>query len=1318
LRSCTLTDTLPTMQLGERVGGRFSIRRRAGSGGMSEVFEALDEDAGVPVAVKILRGASAEDLPRLEREARALAALRHPAVVRYVAHGSTDAGKPYLVMEWLDGEDLSSLLQRRQLDADEALSLARRVAGALAEAHRCGAIHRDIKPSNLFLVRGAVDQVKLIDFGIARLGALTRMTRTGVLLGTPGYMAPEQVCGELHLTPAVDVFALGAVLFEALAGRPTFQADSVMALFAKLVFEDPPPLAQLRPDVPLAMAALVGRMLAKNPSVRPRDGAALLAELEAIEQRRSLDDGPAPAAGSPGSLGTAERRVVSVVLIGAARPDPVDPAGTTVVVHRDAAASLQELGRITAEAGGRLELLADGTAAIALGETGVAKDRAARAARLALALRSAAANRPIAVATSGDAIAGRGPVGDAIDRAARRLAQPGSDAGSAPVAIAIDEVTRALLDPRFDVRDSDAGPELWAEREHARAPRPLLGKPTPCVGRERELKVLGDAFAECTAERRTQAFVVIAPAGTGKSRLAQELLRSLRWRGEPLEVWVGRGDSLRAGSPLGLLGQALRGAAGIVGGEPLTERRGKLRTWVERLVGPTERRRVTDFLGEVVGAPMPDDDSAPLRAARQDPLLMAEQMQRAFEDIVSAAGARSPVVLVLEDLHWGDAATVRFVDAALRVAEQSPLFVLALARPEILDLAPALWAERGAQVMNLRPLPRKAAERLAREMLGEAASDTIVARIVDQAEGHAFYLEELIRAAAEGKRALPETVVAMVQSRIEGLELEARRVLRAASVFGEVFWQGGLATLLGGPAEGGAASGWLAHLVDQGVIVRRRESRFPGEEELAFRHALLREGAYAMLTEADRALGHRLAGAWLSARGEADALLLAEHFERGGELEHAAGQCIVAAEQASRSGDDDATRSLAERGLAFGVGEPARSALLGLICQAHAWRAEFQAALPHAEEVVRAAPAGSVPWVRGIMIKLRALMTRGETEEFVALAEFVLSVEPAPEMTKLLTWVLGAFCIVVDIAGRFDVAVRIGERMDALAARFGEHHLDVPAWVSASRAQRLGLVAEHPWAALEQTGVAEDLCRRTNDRRFLLLLQSLRGMNLWFLGALDEAERKLRPVADMHPEFGIISAYPLFCLSGVLAERGALDEACSAAARLVDSARARGIALDEGRGRWALGSALLGAGRLEEAEREATAAREILAAVPLDLPGLLATLAAVRLARGRVDDALAAAREGLARYETQGAAGFFRGARIRLVHAECLHAAGRIDEARDAVGIARDRLLGLAERIGDPARRRSFLEDVPENARTLSLARAWLAESRPGHSEG
>ena len=280
---------------------------------------------------------------------------------------------------------------------------------------------------------------------------------------------------------------------------------------------------------------------------------------------------------------------------------------------------------------------------------------------------------------------------------------------------------------------------------------------------------------------------------------------------------------------------------------------------------------------------------------------MSDQMHGAWLDFLEAETHAHPVLLLLEDLHWSDFGTLRFIDTALRAQRNRPWMVLALARPEVFEIFPRLRAGRqDVQEIHLRGLGRKASERLVRQVLGDGVGPETMARLVHQADGNAFYLEELIRAVAEGKDAiLPETVLAMAETRLARLPLETRRVLRAASVFGEVCWDGGVVMLLGGAMEAMTAGAPLAKLVDQELLVTRPESRFPGEQELMFRHVLIREAAYVTLPEADRTLGHRLAGEWLEQHREADPMVLAGHFERGGEHARAARYCAEPTPQTS-----------------------------------------------------------------------------------------------------------------------------------------------------------------------------------------------------------------------------------------------------------------------------------------------------------------------------------------------------------------------------------------------------------------------------------
>ncbi|HEU4538535.1 MAG TPA: serine/threonine-protein kinase, partial [Polyangiaceae bacterium] len=296
------------------VAGRFLLERPAGSGGMGTVYRALDRHSGEAVALKLLASDAEPLRARALVEADALAALDHPAIVRLVAHGLADDGRPFLAMEWLEGEDLAARLARAPLTADEAVRLGARVAAALAAAHARGVLHRDLKPSNLFLPGDDVDHVKLVDFGIARLAhAGRRLTLTGAAIGTPGYMAPEQVSGDGNLGPAVDLFALGAVLFECLAGRPAFRGESPMALLAKVLLDEPPRLDALRTDLPPALADFVAGLLAKDPACRPAaaEAASALAALRSALEPALLSAGaPTPAAAG---LSGAEQRLVCVL---------------------------------------------------------------------------------------------------------------------------------------------------------------------------------------------------------------------------------------------------------------------------------------------------------------------------------------------------------------------------------------------------------------------------------------------------------------------------------------------------------------------------------------------------------------------------------------------------------------------------------------------------------------------------------------------------------------------------------------------------------------------------------------------------------------------------------------------------------------------------------------------------------------------------------------------------------------------------------------------------------------------------------------------
>lgn len=1274
---------------GDLVDARFEVEFCAGVGGMGRVYRCRDATTGRSVALKVMAAVGEANRERFAREVRLLSELRHPGIVRYVAHGVLPDGDPYLVMEWVDGEALGGRICGEPLSVRDAVSLARRLCDALSEAHARGIVHRDIKPANIILQDGQLDAPKVLDFGLARTIDTTQpITRTGGMVGTPAYMAPEQARKADELDARADVFALGCVFFECLAGYAAFRGPSVVAVLCKVLLEDPPWLAEVRRDVPEVLAELVGRMLAKDPADRPHDARAVREALDTIQAGGKIPSSQRP------SIGAGEQRYLSVILAG--RPQDAarkQPSPSTLGAPR----LLVGMRKATEPFDAELNQLADSTVMLTLRGQGTAADRAARAARCALAVRDLLPEVPVVLATGRGMVKVRQPVGDVIDEAARLLALAARGAPSEQDGgpVLVDTVSASLLDARFELRKHSERFELLAYRSQAAEPRKLLGRETPCVGRARELATLRAVWDECTAEPVARPIVVTGPPGIGKTRLMREWVAELKSVAPHPCILSVRADPMGSGGAFGMASRLVRAAAGARDDDAPALVRDKLRARAKTCVPAPEVERVTEFLADMVGLPPGDPDGLAQRAARLDPVLRGDQIRRAFQDWLAAESRARPVLIVLEDLHWGDVPTVELMASVLRNLHDHPLCVVGLARPELEERFPRLWTDRDVTTFTLGPLRFRAAVQLVCAAL-EGVGDTLAEQIAKRSGGNPFFLEELIRAQAEGRsERAPDNLLAMLQARLDELAGSLRRALRAASVFGDTFCPAGVAALLGEEAKDLARS--MDSLLERELLVRPEANAGP-DDELAFAQGLWREAAYATLPEHDRRLGHALAAAWLELKRPGEALAIAEHYELGENRDKAGEWYCVAARHALSAGDHEGALARAERGLACGLSETQVGELRCLQAEAHKWRGENSLAECRALEALALLRAGSMAWFTAVGEAAAASGKLGNKDQLVELAGLLkgnraVSADAAPARVIALT----------RSATQLVLAGRTEEADELLGMLFeGEIDPSVAGWVYEARAVRAGsghdpggrvAMAQRAAACFEQAGDLRNAC---------LQLTSV-GFALNEIGSFQSAERSLNDAIALGERMGLSNAVStaraqlgraLFSL-----QRWKPAEAALAAA--IAALREQGNQRLEGVARSYLARLLLQTERGGEAENEARRALAVLGKAPPLRAGASAVLASVLLALGRVQEAADNAHDAFETLEHAGSLPTGEGL-VRLMRAETLLALGQRADAALALSRARQQLERQASQIEDEALRAAFYA-MPEHARIRQL---------------
>jgi serine/threonine-protein kinase len=360
-RAREVTDPL----VGGTLAGRFRITRRIGEGGMGVVYEAVHALIGRPVALKVLHERYVERpevAARLMNEARLASSIRNEHIVDIFDFGETADGRTFVVMELLDGASLAQVIRSEgPLSEARAVSICMQVADALGAAHERGIIHRDVKPENVFLApRDGADFAKVLDFGISKTvrvgdGAeAERLTQTGVVLGTPMYMSPEQARGEDGIDQRIDVYALGVILYECLTGELPFRGSNYLGIISDVLNRTPAPPREVRPDLGISRAAeqVVLRAMAKDREARYPSMSELGADLRRVLAGEPLLTGPATPQPAPGRarrplaayaiLGALAAAVVLVAVVVASRAAPVPSRPATVAAAAPVVAAPQQ----------------------------------------------------------------------------------------------------------------------------------------------------------------------------------------------------------------------------------------------------------------------------------------------------------------------------------------------------------------------------------------------------------------------------------------------------------------------------------------------------------------------------------------------------------------------------------------------------------------------------------------------------------------------------------------------------------------------------------------------------------------------------------------------------------------------------------------------------------------------------------------------------------------------------------------------------------------------------------------------------------------
>ncbi|HVD92556.1 MAG TPA: tetratricopeptide repeat protein [Vicinamibacterales bacterium] len=937
------------------VMGTYRLLSRLGAGGMGEVYLAHDDKLDRPVAIKFLSPAFAANRDRLRRfhqEARAVSSLNHPHILVVHDFGEMD-GRPFMVTEFVEGETLRQRLRSGALPARDAVDIGAQIAGALAAAHARGLVHRDVKPENVMVRPDGY--VKVLDFGLAKLldsdvadGIdLEGRTLPGLVMGTPRYMSPEQTRG-LDVDARTDLWSLGVVLYEMIAGRPPFEGATPADTIAAILGAEPMPLPSQAPyGAPLS--AVIIRAIRKDRLLRYGDAEEMLADLRqlapAVTSRQdtvsTVTDVDQDDEVMMSSAGERRRATVLVSIV----------SDYASLVERLATDQIDEvIGRVRAAAidamrrhGGVVNQSIGEEIVSLFGIPAANEDDDLRAVRAAFDLHartreigSAFAEPPGIVLRLQSGVHAGSVVAKRLREGPRRYAVTGQPMQTAARLAAAAEPDAILVSPDCHrrvapfVRTEPRAPVAVRADAPPLTPHCVLGESgldsrldavepgalTPYSGRAAELMALQSRIDEAV-RGEGRLVLVIGDAGSGKSRMLHEL--RTRLAASEFRILQGRCRSYGGMTSYLPFVEALHGALGIKeqDGDTLAESRLVARI---RAIDASLEPLIPLYLHLL----SMQSDRFPLPR-----YLRGEHFQAAMLDALTAFftsyAHRVPSVLLFEDWHWADDASRQALRHLAEVIPAYPLLIVATTRPEAGRLTDA---PHPAVRVSLGPLDPAASLAIMKAVLeADQVPQELAHRLHERSGGNPFFLEELCHAlreaglvTARGAEAvirgsadalqLPDSVQAVIRSRLDRVPADGREVLRVASVIGREFAR----RILTDAMAITDLSSAIEPLKNAGLI---QQIRVVPDPVYRFKHVLMQEVAYESLLEHQRKTLHQAVGRAIERSHpgsfEEPLELLAYHFGHAELWEDAIDYGVRAAERATELSQFTDALTLLER---------------------------------------------------------------------------------------------------------------------------------------------------------------------------------------------------------------------------------------------------------------------------------------------------------------------------------------------------------------------------------------------------------------------